>query len=213
MGPSDFYTTWKGDFMKRGPKIITYRDYSRFCSMDFRIHLSSTIAEELIDNEDYAAFDAVIMGVLNEHAPITKKYIRANDGPYTTKALREEHMLQTKLLKKYSRDRAEENFTAYKKQRKTCVNLLREGKYDYYRNINLANLSDNPKFWKTVKPLFSDKVQLNSSITLIEDGKMITKDSAIAEVFNNFFVNITENLGISTAESALLPIKNCSGSN
>ena len=31
---------------------------------------------------------------------------------------------------------------------------------------------------------------------------MITKDSEIAEVFNNFVVSITENLGISTAESA-----------
>ena len=37
---------------------------------------------------------------------------------------------------------------------------------------------------------------------------MITKDSEIAEVFNEFFVNITENLGISTAESTLLPINN-----
>ena len=148
------------------------------------------------------------LSVLNERAPITKKYIRANDGPFTTKALRKEHMHRTKLLKKYSRERTEENFNACKQQRNTCVNLLREAKYDYYRNINLADLSDNYKFWKTVRPLFSDKVQLNSSIALIEDGKMITKDSEIAEVFNNYFVNITENLDISTAESALLPIKN-----
>ena len=53
-----------------------------------------------------------------------------------------------------------------------------------YRNINLAHLSDNHKFWKTVKLLFSDKVQLNTSIALIEDGKMITEHSEIAEVFN-----------------------------
>ena len=37
---------------------------------------------------------------------------------------------------------------------------------------------------------------------------MIAKDSEIAEVLNNFFINITEKFGISTAESALLSIKN-----
>ena len=71
------------------------------------------------------------------------------------------------------------------------MNLLREAKYDFYRKINLASLNDKHKFWKTVRPLFSDKVPLNSSITLIEDGKMITENSEIAEVFNNYFVNIT----------------------
>ena len=104
-------------------------------------------------------------------------------------------MHRAKLLKKYSRDRTEENFNAYKKQRNTCVNLLREAKYDYYRNINLASLNDKHKFWKTAKPLFSDE------------------DSEIAEVFNNYFVNITENLVISTAKAALLPITKFSGSN
>ena len=56
--------------MKWGPMLITYRDYSRFCHMNFGIHLSSRIAEELIDNGDYAAFDAVVVSVLNEHAPV-----------------------------------------------------------------------------------------------------------------------------------------------
>ena len=62
-------------------------------------------------------------------------------------------------------DRTEENFKAFKKQRNKCVKLLRNAKFDYYRNIDLGNLTDNHKFWKTVKPLFSDKVQVNSTIT------------------------------------------------
>ena len=45
-------------------------------------------------------------------------------------------------------------------------------------------------------------------MTLIEDGKMITKNSEMAEVFSNVFINIMEYLGISTAELFLLPTNN-----
>ena len=72
------------------------------------------------------------------------------------------------------------------------MKLLRKTKYDYYRNLDLGDLADNRKFWRTVKPVFSNEVQTNSSVTLMEDGKMITEDLKIAEIFNHYFTNITE---------------------
>ena len=155
-------TVLKGGHIKRGPKIISYRDYSRFGAVDFRTHLIHMLSSELGGNEDYGAFKAVVMAVLNEHAPVKKKYIRANDGPFMTKALRKENMHRTRLRNKYNNDSTEENLKAFKKQRNKCVKLLRRAKFDYYENIDLGKLTDNHKFWKTVKPLFSDKVQVNS---------------------------------------------------
>ena len=122
-----------------------------------------------------------------------------------TKALRKEHMHRTRLRNKYNNDRTEENRKALKEQKNKCVKLLRRAKFDYYRNINLGKLTDNHKFWKTVKPLFSDKVQVNSSISLIEDGNMVNQDSQIAEIFNQYFANITDSLGITINDSLLLP--------
>ncbi len=199
-------TVLKGGYVKKGPKIITYRDYSRFSTEHFRIHLFNKLSQELVESGDYGAFEAVVMGVLNEHAPVKKKSIRANDGPFMTKELRKEHMHRTRLRNKYNKNRTEENLKAFKKQRNKCVKLLRKAKFDYYRNIDLDNLTDNHKFWKTVKPLFSDKVQVKSAITLIEDGKMVGKDSEIADIFNHFFANITESLGICVNEAFMLPV-------
>ena len=130
-----------------------------------------------------------------------RKNIRANDVPFMTKALRKENMHRTRLHNKYNKDRTEANLKAFKKQRNKCVKLLRRAKFDYYRNIDLGKLTDNHKFWKTVKPLFSDKVQVNSSISLIEDGKMVNQDSQIAEIFNQYFANITDSLGITVNDS------------
>ena len=88
-----------------------------------------------------------------------------------TKALHKENMHRIRLRNKYNNDSTEENLKAFKKQRNKCVKLLCWAKFDYYRNIDLCKLTDNRKFWKTVKPLFSDKVKVNTSISLIECRK------------------------------------------
>ena len=48
-------TVLKGRYLKRGPKIVTYRDYSRFSSIDFRNHLLHMISHDLSENGDYVA--------------------------------------------------------------------------------------------------------------------------------------------------------------
>ena len=126
---------------------------------------------------------------------LRQKYLRANDSPFMTKALRKAMMHRKKLRNRYIKRRTEENLNAFKKQRNFCVKLLRKTKSDYYRNLNLRDLTDNRKFWKTVKLVFSNEIQTSSSVTLIEDGKMITDDAKIAEIFNHYFANITESLG------------------
>ena len=55
-------------------------------------------------------------------------------------------------------------------------------------------IADNKKFWKTVRPLFSDKISHKDIISLTEDGKTITEDLPIAEIFNNYFSNVSRSL-------------------
>ena len=57
---------------------------------------------------------------------------------------------------------------AYNKQRNLCASLIRGEKKNFFNNISTGDITDNKTFWKTVKPLFTDKVQKKSKITLIE---------------------------------------------
>ena len=38
------------------------------------------------------------------------------------------------------------------------------------------DISDNKQFWRTVKPLLSDKLKSNEKITLVEDNKIISEE-------------------------------------
>ena len=52
------------------------------------------------------------------------------------------------------------------------------------------------KFWKTVKPVLSDKGRSNQKIALIEDEKIISNDEEIAETLNDYCATVTGSLGI-----------------
>ena len=48
-------------------------------------------------------------------------------------------------------------------------------------------------------------MQVNVLISLIEDAKIVCQGSQIEEIFNQYFANITDSLGITVNDSLLLP--------
>ena len=73
---------------------------------------------------------------------------------------------------------------------------MRKAKKNYYANLNQKDIADNKQFWRTVKPLLSDKSKSNEKITLVEGDKITTEDKSNAEILNWFFSNAVKNLKI-----------------
>ena len=90
MGLSDFHkmiiTVLKTTFPKAKPKVVLYRDYSKFVENHFRIDLKEKLRE--IREINYSSFENIFLSVLNKHTPYKKKVVRANQKPYLTKQLR-----------------------------------------------------------------------------------------------------------------------------
>ena len=80
----------------------------------------------------------------------------------------------------------------YRQQRNELVAMLRRTKLHYYKHLDTHDLTDNKKFWKTVKPIFTDKIQTSQFINLLEKGEIINDDITIAEAFNEYFANIID---------------------
>ena len=94
-----------------------------------------------------------------------------------TKALSKEIMCRSKLKNNFNK-----NPTKYKKQRNLCVNLLKKEKRNYYNNLDLKVFKDNRKFWRSVKPLFSDKQKLlKRNIVIIEDKNILSDNAQVPE--------------------------------
>ena len=83
-----------------------------------------------------------------------------------TKSLRKEIIFCSRLCNKFP-TKIGESKQLYNKQRNLCVTLLREGKRNYFGDIDNRTLKDNVKFWKTVNSLFSEKPYQKEPISII----------------------------------------------
>ena len=57
----------------------------------------------------------------------------------------------------------------------------------------MSEINDN-KLWKHEKPIFGNKNKGNKTIVLKEGNEMITDDGNLAQIFNEYFVNIVPSL-------------------
>ena len=82
-------TVLKSFFQKQDPVTIKYRDYKRFDKYIFQAELNEMLINETYDNNNinYNSFESIFMILLNKHAPIREKYVRANNAPFMNKIL------------------------------------------------------------------------------------------------------------------------------
>ena len=121
--------------------------------------------------------------ILNAHAPLKKKYLRANHASFVTKEFLKLVMKRARLRNNY--------------QRNICASLLRKLKRSYFENLNVKLVRDNNKFWKNIAPLFSNKIKSKERITLMENENIISNDKKVAKTFHEFFSNVVKCLNIS----------------
>ena len=106
--------------------------------------------------------------ILNMHAPLKKKLLRANHSQYVTKSMRKAIMRRSKLEKIYFKKETNESLKVYKRQRNYCSKFYKKEGKKFFDNLNTSVVSNNKTFWKVTKPLFTNKSTFGRNIKLIE---------------------------------------------
>ena len=127
------------------------------------------ISQVTSENNDleFDIFKAVLNQAIQKHAPIKQRYLRVNQAPFINKTINKEIMKKSRLRNKFLNTKSDIDRKAYNKQLNLCVSLIRWEKRNVFNNISTRDITDIKTFWKTVKPLFTDKIQTKSKITLI----------------------------------------------
>ena len=210
-GLSDFHkmiiTVLKTTFPNTKPKVLTYRDYSKFVKEDFNQRLDANILAS--DVKDYETLENIFLGIYNTLAPCKKKVVKANQKPYVTRELRKAIMKRSFLESKFYKYRSEENRKALKKQKNYCNRLSKRERRNYYSQLRLNNITDKKKFWYTMKPFFTDKEGSKDNIVLVEGDKIISDDIEVAQKFNDFFKNAVISLNINENKFLLKETEMC----
>ena len=114
------------------------------------------------------------MTVLNIPAPLKTAFPR-RDNPFMAKELQKAIINRSQLKNRYNKEKNYENWYLSEKQRNFCVTFLRKTQKTYFKSVNMQDITDNKKFWKTIRPYFSDK-RYNQTKIIAEKDSIITDE-------------------------------------
>ena len=102
-GLSDFHkmvlTVFKSNLT---PKVVSYQKYKHFDSDKFKLEVSNKLSMQNPLTMDYKNFKDTIIDSLNKHAPLKRKYLRANNhSNFITKELSKATMKMSKFRNLY----------------------------------------------------------------------------------------------------------------
>jgi len=186
------YTMLKSTYTKVEPVILRSRCYKNF-SEDYFLN---DLRLKLDNSGNFSKFNKGFKTVLDKHAPVKVTKIRGNTKPHINKVLRKEIMKRSRLKNKANKSKNVDDFKKYKTQRNLVTNLNKKLKKSYFKT-KLPKGKNVKDFWNFCKPYFTNKVICkDDNIILVEENEIIRENSKISETFNDYFVNITNELEI-----------------
>ena len=138
-------------------------------------------------------FESLYLDILNKHAPQKQTHTRGNQIPFMNEQWRKAIRDRNKLWKKFTHQRTDANYAEYKKQRNKFTSISRKAIKDHFKN---KSETDNPRaFWEAYRPFMHSRSSKQANdITLIENDVVITDKKELAELFNNYFVHIIDDV-------------------
>ena len=110
------------------------------------------------------------------------------------KTLRKAIMKRSKIRNTFNKKRSSENWQNYKRQRNICSNILKSTKKIPFETLNINEITDNRKFWKTIKLFFTDKCKTGNNNILTEKNETLSDNKKISNTFNEYFTTITKDV-------------------
>ena len=115
-----------------------------------------------------------------------------------TKTLRKAIMTRSSFKNVNKKKQFCDSWDIYKRQINFWVKLLRKTKEKYFKNIDMKNVRETTKFWKTIKPYFSNftitqniglkQFQIYHAHKLLEDHTSIIRIKSNLDKFSDKFV-------------------------
>ena len=206
------FTILEGFYKELIPKKQNHysRNFKNFNEREFIEILINTdwnsIISAEIDDPNIALSNLYhhINFILDELAPykkLTKREIKLKAKPWINNVILSKMHERDKLLRKFcnlkdkNSTHAQNIYNQYKTIRNNVTNLKRQSKSNYYKEYFEINKTKSSMLWKGIRSLVNITNSSKKDIKLLDNkGKNISDPNVIAELFNDYFINIGPNI-------------------
>ena len=144
----------------------------------------------------------MILNILNEHYPIkilNKKEIELERKPWITKGILKSTKIKNETYRKFvkssPRDKTSDLYLKFKRYRDLINTLKRKSQKLFHIDYFQKYLNNAKKAWTGINTILHKKrKQKISDVFLNVNGKLVTDQKIVSKLFNNYFVNVADNL-------------------
>ena len=191
-------TTTRANYERLKPIEIQYRSYKNFDEDKFIQDLQKLpfINCKQIENKDaaYDLFKNMFKTIVDQHAPLKTKFIHGTHAPFMNKELSKAINHKSKLRNTHKKLKTKESWEAFKRQRNKCVSIKRKDILSHFTELaGKCGNCNNKKFWLEIKPFLTNKHSGKGQNIVLSENEIVVRDNTqVAEILNNYFINIVE---------------------
>ena len=149
---------------------------------------------ELSLNRKFDLFYQNLSSHVEHHAPskkMNKRDLKLHEKPWITSKIQKLIKHREKLLRKLNHKFTYDTKYLYKKFKKRVVSEIIFSKIDYYNHYFVEHQSNMMRLWTGIKSIINIKSKQFYNISwLVQNGEIFQNSKEIANIFNNYFVNI-----------------------
>ena len=143
----------------------------------------------------WECFKTNFLHVIDQLTPMKSARVKARTEPWINADITEAIAIRNKLHSKFIKNRSEQLFNEYKKQRNVTTNMIKKAKSNHYKEKVQENSNNTQKLWKTLKQLGHSSLKTGTTnLNLKTNGALITEEREVANCFNKFFSTISTTL-------------------
>ena len=162
-------------------------------------------------NAKFNRFLANVNEIVKKHAPLkklTKNDLKLRNKPWINNRIQKMMRLRDRLLKKIRKKPDATTKHLYKQFRNRVVIELKESKTKYFHDYFNVNSNNMKLLWTGIKSIISIKNSHVSVINKLKDtnGNLTTDSTAMANIFNKFFVNVADGVTKNIPRSPRSPL-------
>ena len=184
-----------------------YRDFKYFDQNKFENKLNKKLSACIAN---YESFETTFTEVLNEHSPLQKKFLRANQALFMVEALRKAIMSRSQLETIYLKTKTKTELKLYKKGKNYRTKLYKRGRRKHYELLNMKNILGSKDFWKSMKLFLSGKNTICLEIRIVKSSRIISEGFDLSEQSSIFFEDAVRLLNVKPNEYYLSDTRNLS---
>ena len=176
------------------------RDFSKFYEQKFVDSFAGNNLDFLADRElsldqKFYLFYQNLSSHVEHYAPskiMNKRDLKLHEKPWITSKIQKLKKHQEKLLRKLNRKFTYDTEYLYKKFRNKVVSEIRSSKIDYYNHYFVEHQSNMKMLWTGIRSIINIKSkQFHNISQLVQNSEIVQNSKEIANIFDNYFVNIT----------------------